>query len=192
MEKGSGPRPALDRQAWIDTATAALAEGGHALLRVEFLAKRLEVTKGSFYWHFRDRRDLHDAVLAQWQEGRIRDIRKQTESAPGAEMQQIRHVIDVYAAHRSKRGIAIELAVRDWARRDEVAAATVANVDATRLECARRLFLAAGLDAAEASARSALLYAYVFGISLLSPQSLGANPPELKRRIAEMVAGVAT
>jgi AcrR family transcriptional regulator len=190
MDKTPAPRAALDRPAWIKAAIAALAEGGRDRLRVELLAQRLGVTKGSFYWHFRDRRDLFDAVLQQWKEGRIGDILRQTAAEPGREREQILHVIDVYAANRNRKGIPIELAVRDWARHDTAAAAAVAEVDATRLQCAARLFVACGLPADEAAARSALLYAYVFGISLLSPQSLGAHAGASKRRIAEWVAGM--
>jgi hypothetical protein len=57
--------------------------------------------------------------------------------------------------------------VRDWARRDPQAVAVVDEVDAERLACACRLFLACGLDRQEAQARSVLLYAYVFGVSMM-------------------------
>jgi AcrR family transcriptional regulator len=162
------PRPSsLDRAAWIKGALAALADEGHAGLRVETLAKRLHVTKGSFYWHFRDRRDLVDAVLEEWKNGRIADIHKQTAARPGEEMTALRHTIEVYSAGKNRKGLPIELAVREWASRDARAAAVVEEVDAERVACAARLFERLGLDAAEASARSVLLYAYVFGFSLM-------------------------
>ncbi len=157
----------LDRAAWIKGALTVLAEDGPAGLRVEVLAKKLHVTKGSFYWHFKDRRDLIDAVLDEWKDGRIRDIRKQTAAHPGGELTALRHTIDVYSASRNRKGLPIELAVREWARRDARAAEVVEEVDAERLACAARLFQARGLSAAEAAARSVLLYAYVFGFSLM-------------------------
>ena len=149
----------LDRDAWIKGAIAILAEGGAQRLRVEVLAKRLGVTKGSFYWHFKDRRDLQDAVLEFWKDGRIRDIRKQTQAEPGGEAAALLHTIEVYASARNRKGIAIEAAVRDWARHDPQAAAAVEAVDAERLACACRLFLARGMAQREAEARSLLLYA---------------------------------
>ena len=85
---------------------------------MEVLAKQFGVTKGSFYWHFKDRQDLLTAVLDTWKDGRIRDIIKQTTAQPGKERDQIYHVIDVYSAARSRKGVSIELAVREWARRD--------------------------------------------------------------------------
>jgi len=157
----------LDRSRWIKGALAALADEGPAGVRVELLAKKLQVTKGSFYWHFKDRRDLVDAVLEEWKAGRIRDIRKQTAAQPGDEETALRHTIDVYSAGRNRKGLPIELAVREWAQRDTCAAAVVEEVDAERLACSARLFEALGLPPAEAAARSVLLYAYVFGFSLM-------------------------
>ncbi len=182
------PRVQLDRDAWVAAATDVLAEEGIAGLRVEVLAKRLKVTKGSFYWHFQDRRDLLMAVLQAWKEGRIKDIVKQTRAEPGHELEQIYHVIDVYSASRSRRGAMIELAVRDWARRDPDAAAIVAEVDDIRLRCARDLFLACGVPMDEASSRCMLLYAYVFGISLMIYDKFDSDTARVKRDIADLIA----
>ncbi|MDZ4254625.1 MAG: TetR/AcrR family transcriptional regulator [Sulfuritalea sp.] len=181
-------RVALDREAWIKGAIAILAEHGAERLRVEVLAKRLGVTKGSFYWHFKDRRDLLNAVLEFWREGRIRDIRKQTQAEPGSEAATLLHTIEVYASARNRKGISIEAAVRDWARRDAQAVAVVEQVDAERLACACRLFLASGMDAEEAKARSVLLYAYVFGVSLMRYGGFTDDMASLKARIAERIA----
>jgi AcrR family transcriptional regulator len=182
------PRTQLDRTAWTAAAIDVLAEDGIAGLRVEVLAKRLKVTKGSFYWHFQDRRDLLMAMLAEWKEGRIRDILKQTRAVPGHELEQIYHVIDVYSASRSRRGMQIELAVRDWARRDAEAAAIVSEVDDIRLRCARELFVACGVPLEEASSRCMLLYAYVFGISLMIYEKFDSDIGRLKRDIADLIA----
>lgn len=160
-------RESLDRAAWIAAALNIVAQDGIDGLRVESLAKKLGVTKGSFYWHFKDRRDLIDAVLDDWRAGRIRDIRKQTAAEPGAELTALRHTIEVYAAARNRKGISIEAAIRIWARQDANGLAVVEDVDAERLACTRRLFRAIGLPPAEAAARSALLYAYVFGFSMM-------------------------
>lgn len=182
-------RPQLDRSAWVLSAIDLLAKEGVAGLRVELLAKSLAVTKGSFYWHFKDRGDLLKAVLDTWKSGRIRDITKQTGAEPGNELAQLHHVIDVYSASRNHRGMMIELAVRDWARRDEMATRVVEEVDTWRLECTRELFTRCGLPAAEASSRSMLLYAYVFGISLMSCERFTDDIDKLKRDIAELIAG---
>lgn len=189
MEKSlNKARTQLDREAWVQGAMDVLAEEGIAGLRVEVLAKRLKVTKGSFYWHFQDRRDLLLAVLQVWRDGRVRDIIKQTRAQPGREHEQIHHVIDVYSAGKSRRGMMIELAVRDWARRDPEAAAIVAEVDDARLRCARELFVACGVPLAEASSRCMLLYAYVFGASLMRYERFDSDVSRLKRDIAALIA----
>ncbi|HNI73941.1 MAG TPA: TetR family transcriptional regulator, partial [Accumulibacter sp.] len=69
-----------DRSEWVEAAIDLLAEQGVAGMRIEVLAKTFGVTKGSFYWHFKDRQDLFNAVLETWRDGRIRDIQKQTEA----------------------------------------------------------------------------------------------------------------
>src|SRR5574337_1266206 len=182
------PRAQLDRSAWVNAATEILAENGLPGLRVELLAKRLKVTKGSFYWHFKDRSDLLQSVLLAWKEGRIRDIVKQTQCAPGDERAQIYRLMELYRASRSRRGMLIELAVRDWAQRDPVPAAVVGEVDDCRLQCARQLFLACGMSVQEATSRSLLLYAYVFGSSLMIYENI-QDLPRLRQEIADLVAG---
>ena len=187
-QTGSTPvREALDRTAWIAGALGIVAQEGIGGLRVESLAKHLGVTKGSFYWHFKDRRDLIDAVLDDWRNSRIRDIRKQTSTEPGKERATLRHTIDIYAAARNRKGISIEATIRLWARQDAKGLAVVEEVDAERLACTRRLFLALGLVPAEAAARSALLYAYVFGFSMMQCGSFDMDIEQTKRWIAERI-----
>lgn len=188
MAKAEPNRQQLDRAAWIKAAFDVLADKGLDGIRVEVLAKRLKVTKGSFYWHFKDRRDLLDAVLETWKDGRIRDIQKQTRAVPGEELPRAYHVIEVYSANRNRKGMLIEIAMRDWARRDAAAAAVVEEVDAARLEFGRRGFEARGMSELEASSRSLLLYAYVFGLSLMSCGKFDADMDEMKRWIADRIA----
>jgi AcrR family transcriptional regulator len=181
------PRASLDRNGWVEAAIDMLAEQGVQGMRVEVLAKNFGVTKGSFYWHFKDRQDLFTAVLETWRDGRIRDIHKQSVSTPGREHEQLLHLIDVYGATRNRRGISIELAVREWARRDAQAAAVVEEVDAWRLECTRKLFVARGVPDDEAKSRSLLLYAYVFGQSLMACESYDPRIGGFKHWIAELI-----
>src|SRR6187455_2093287 len=74
-EKSKATR--LDAAAWVVAAFDALADGGIDAVRVEPLAKALGITKGSFYWHFADRRALLDAMLTAWADGRTAAIREQ-------------------------------------------------------------------------------------------------------------------
>ena len=172
------PRPArakpkdkvirLDAGAWIAAAFDALAEGGIDAVRVEPLAKSLAITKGSFYWHFADRRALIDAMLAAWTEGRIAAIRQQTERGEPAAV--LRTLADLYTRHANLRGLAIELAIRSLARTGEPAAKAVREVDRERLAHVGKLFAALGWPRTEAQARAILFYSYLFGQSLLDAQ----------------------
>lgn len=180
-------RTQLDRKEWIEAAIDVLADHGIEGMRVELLAKHFGVTKGSFYWHFKDRQDLLNAVLQTWKEGRIRDTNKQAAGAPGREHEQLRHVIDVYSANRNRKGVSIELAIREWARRDPMVAAAVEEVDNARLESTRRLFVARGISEAEAKSRSLLLYAYVFGQSLMAYDRYDPNVIDFKNWISGQI-----
>lgn len=188
-KRAPAERTQLDPSRWVDNAIDVLASEGVTGLRVEVLAKRCGVTKGSFYWHFKDRQALLDAVLLRWKEGRIRDIEKTTSVSPGQERDQLHFAIEVYGAVRNRKGMAIELAVRDWARHDAHAARIVESVDLYRLDCTRKLFVAAGMSDAEAKSRSLLLYACVFGLSLMHYGHFDNNLADLKQRIADRIVG---
>ncbi|WP_225028661.1 TetR/AcrR family transcriptional regulator [Xinfangfangia pollutisoli] len=55
------------REDWIEAGLDALARGGTAALRVETVARQIGISKGSFYWHFRDRSAWRDALLDWWE-----------------------------------------------------------------------------------------------------------------------------
>lgn len=163
----------LDTAAWVTAALDALAAEGIDAVRVEPLAKALSVTKGSFYWHFADRRALIDAMLAQWTEGRIAAIREQA-PGEGDAATALRQLADLYTRRSNARGLAIELAIRALARNDPAAARAVQTVDTERLQLVGALFERIGWAAREASARAVMVYAYLFGQSLLDPKSVKA------------------
>jgi AcrR family transcriptional regulator len=163
----------LDGEAWIAAAFDALAQGGVDAVRVEPLAKALEITKGSFYWHFADRRALLDAMLAAWADGRIAAIREQA-TVSGAPAAVLGDLADLYTRHANMRGLTIELAIRSLARTDEPAAKAVRRVDRERLRHVGDLFGALGWPAAQAQERAILFYSYLFGQSLLDRQVVPA------------------
>ncbi len=163
--------PRLDASAWIAAALDAFAAGGIEAARVEPLAKALGVTKGSFYWHFADRRALIDAVLVAWSEGRIAAIRQQAADR-GQPAAVLGRLADLYTRHANLRGLAIELAIRSFAQGDARAAKAVRSVDAERLRDVAALFIALGWPRGDAQARAVLFYSYLFGQSLLDAQAV--------------------
>lgn len=182
-------RAQTDRDTWVRAATQTLSDSGVDGVKVETLARQIGLTKGSFYWHFKDRRELLDAVLDSWRDGRIEDIGQRTQCAPGGEIAQLHHVIDTYSLARNRRGMGVELAIRDWARHDAHAKEVVDAVDRVRLKCAAALFVAAGRDADEAMNRSLLLYAYVFGLGMMDGERETPRPPAARAFIAGLITG---
>jgi AcrR family transcriptional regulator len=152
---------------WIAAGLAVLADGGVDRVRVEVVAERLGVTKGGFYRRFKDRRALLDAILEEWSRGRIAAINRQTELGEMAPGERLMSLIELYSERVSAHGMAIELAIRQWARTDSAAAATVALVDAQRLKNVADLYRRLGLAAEDAQSRAILFYAFIFGQSLL-------------------------
>jgi AcrR family transcriptional regulator len=154
-------------QDWVAAGLAELGSGGIAGVRVEVLAERMGITKGGFYRRFRDRRDLLDAMLKAWGDGRIEAIERQAEAGGADALERLRGLIRLYTERANAQGMAIELAIRQWARTDEPAAAAAARVDAARLRTVARLYRQLGLSTADADARAALFYSFLFGQSLL-------------------------
>jgi AcrR family transcriptional regulator len=152
---------------WIEAGLAELATGGIDRVRVEVLAASLGVTKGGFYRRFRDRRALLDALLETWAQGRIAAIEKQTEVHHESARDRLKALIKLYSERVSAQGMAIELAIRQWARSDASAAAAVAKVDDARLSRVAQLYRQLGFGAQDAEARAVLFYAFIFGQSLL-------------------------
>lgn len=181
-------RSALDRDAWIDFAMGVLAEEGLEGLRVEVLARRLNVTKGSFYWHFRDRQALLNAVATRWRDDRIREVDERASIPAAQAMAQILHLIDTYATQPNFTRMKLELAIRDWARRDSLVSAAVESVDHARLHNATRLFELAGFPPDDAHTRALLLFTHVFGLSMMMfEESISANIAERNASIAALI-----
>jgi AcrR family transcriptional regulator len=171
----------LDAAAWVAAAFDALAAGGIDAVRVEPLAKALGITKGSFYWHFADRRALLDATLDSWRQGRVAAIRQQA-ALRGDPAVALRDLADLYTRNANLRGLAIELAIRALARTDAAAAKAVRSVDRERLKHVGGLFTALGWTRIEAQTRAVLFYSYLFGQSLLDPQAV---PPASRAGVIE-------
>ncbi|WP_426439971.1 TetR/AcrR family transcriptional regulator [Bradyrhizobium genosp. P] len=156
--------------AWVAAGFAELAHSGVEGVRVEVLAKALGVTKGGFYRRFRDRAALLEAMLANWRDGRIAAIEKQTALDGASARERLKTIIKLYSERMNSDAMAIELAIRQWARTDEAAALAAASVDAARLKNVGGLYRATGLAAEEADAKAFLFYCFIFGQSLLFPQ----------------------
>ena len=170
---------------WIEAGFAELANSGIEGVRVEVLAKNLGVTKGGFYRRFRDRAALLEAMLQTWSKGRIAAIEQQASLDGLSARERLASIIRLYSERTSPTGMAIELAIRQWARSDETAARAAASVDAARLNNVGQLYRATGLADEEADAQAFLFYCFIFGQSLLFLDRGPRQRAQLNARSAE-------
>lgn len=151
----------LQRSDWIQAGVEALAQGGVDAIRVEVLAKRLGVSKGSFYWHFRDRADLLEAVVDEWERVTTSIIQavEVTGGSPVERLQELFHTVteSSLSFHRAVK------ALHAWAARDPVIAARVAKVEQLRIAYMTRLFERCGFGPAGAKWRAEVAYLIYLG-----------------------------
>lgn len=187
-------REQLSRDAWLDAAATAIAEGGFDNVRVLTLAKRLGVTRGSFYWHYQDHAELITSFLDRWRDRRLRELvhLQPTSKDIETEVHRIVHMLLSEPA-RTTRRMRIELAVRDFARREPHAAKVVAEVDAARVAQTTSLLQNVSGDAQKARDMALLFYVATIGAQVvLTGTGEGEEAiVRMERLIAEILAAKA-
>lgn len=180
----------LTRDDWLDAAAGEVAAGGFSNLRVLTLAKRLGVTRGSFYWHFRDHEDLVVSFLDRWRDRRFveLDYMRPKGENPEEELHQILQILLTDAA-RNIRRLQVELAVRDFARRNEHAARIVDEVDRARVEQNKLLFRHLGVAGDQVEDLARLMYMATVGSQVVQAGRKG-NEAAVER-IEQLVARLA-
>lgn len=161
-------RTNLTREDWIHAAQRVLVKSGVDAVRVDTLAKELNITRGSFYYHFKSRNDLLDAILASWRARATENIILQLRNAGSSAAKQLAHLLELpFHGKSAEEAAAIELGIRAWARRDDQARQAINEVDRHRLAHMEGLLIQYGLDEVEAHDRAYLIYAYQISLSLL-------------------------
>lgn len=176
-----GARPSLTPQDWLRVAADVLVDKSVEGVRVDVLAKTLQVTRGSFYWHFVDRADLLQRLLQAWKQTQTEQVIA-AHNRQGVTAQTVIHELAALPFHgaRAQRGGAIELAIRAWARRDDIARAVVDEVDAMRLRYIGDCFARLGFDPLAAQNRAFVMYSYMQSESLFRAQ--GSDEDKQRRR----------
>jgi AcrR family transcriptional regulator len=149
------------RTSWIDQGLRALAAGGPDAVRIEPLAEALGVTKGGFYWHFDDRSALLEEMLDAWERVFVDEVIERVEGNGGDARAKLAHLFAL--ASSMDELMKIELAIRDWARRDRAVAKRLRRVDNRRMEYMRTLFGDFCLDKDEVEARCMLAFSLFIG-----------------------------
>ncbi len=165
----------LTRDDWLTQGLRTLARDGANALKVGAMADRLKVSRGSFYWHFRDIADFRAQLLQDWQERStdqvIRDL-----DARKAEPDRLKQFMKrAFAARRD-----LDRAVRSWAAEDAAVAKVVAAADASRVAYLARMLAAAGVDGQRARHRAAFLYwAYLGQPGVMDPRHASMPDPAI-------------
>lgn len=173
---------------WIKAATAILVDKSVDAVRVEILAKELNITRGSFYYHFKDRDDLLRRLLTQWRDKATDQIIDRFERRNIKPRELLRDLLMLpFHGEAATTAAAVELAIRGWARRDEMARQFVDEVDSKRLSYIAQCFSALGFDISEARMRAFTLYSYQISESLLSRQGTEKQKEERRGFIEELL-----
>ncbi|WP_067813956.1 TetR/AcrR family transcriptional regulator [Nocardia inohanensis] len=172
------------RETWIEQGLQTLSAGGVDAVRVEVLAKALGVTKGGFYGYFADRNALLEAMLETWERESIADVlaRVATESDP-----KVKVVLAGRLTLSGDRMLGIDLAIRDWARRDAAVAERLRRVDDQRMELLREMIGTFCTDPDEIEARSLLAFCLAIGNQFLAAGHQGRTRAEVRARASAII-----
>lgn len=156
----------ISREEWIQGAAEVFGRDGAEQLRIEKLAKELGVSKGSFYWHFKDRDELLEAVVSTWEKHGTLEIIRQVSAAGGPPEERLWHLMQI-AFSAPLAADAFEIEVRTFAMHSKMAEAMVARVDEARLKFVTNLLVEQGLSRKAAKWRAALFYRTLVGDYLM-------------------------
>ena len=171
------------RSTWIDEGLRALAAGGPDGVRIELLARTLGVTRGGFYWHFDGRGALLEEMLDRWERMGVDDVIERVEEAGQDPRARLRRLFAIGVS--SDEVLRIELAIRDWARRDRAVARRLRRVDNRRMEYMRLLFGAFCPDEEEVEARCLLAFSLWIGEHLIAAD----HGPRSRADVLEVALG---
>ncbi|HEY2715418.1 MAG TPA: TetR/AcrR family transcriptional regulator [Solirubrobacterales bacterium] len=179
----------ISPEAWVEEGLQVLAKGGPDAVRVEPLARSLGITKGSFYWSFKDRAALLEAILDRWERASVDEVIERIEARGGEPAVKLRHL---FALARGRDGIdlgRVDLAIRDWARRDEAVAARLQRVDDRRIDYMRSLFAATGAGELETEARCLLVFSLFVGTPFIGASHPGHSRAEVLEEALDQLVG---
>ena len=138
-------------------------------MRIEALAVDLGVSKGGFYWHFAGRQALLDEMLDAWEQAMVEDVIARVESESADPRTRLRQLFELAPT----ADFAVELAVRDWSRRDKAVGARLQRIDERRMDWLRSLFGQFCAEEDEVEARSMLAYSLLIGSYFVSAPRTG-------------------
>jgi AcrR family transcriptional regulator len=154
----------LSRKDWLLAARDQLTKEGIEGLKIDKLAKKMEVTRGSFYWHFESRDELLRALIQHWEDvNNIPLLAAIEAAAANGERADFGRIIGDLWLDETRYSSAFDSAIRSWAKRDKQVARVVHRVDDTRIDAFRKMFEAYGYDGDRALIRARIVYFHQVG-----------------------------
>jgi AcrR family transcriptional regulator len=148
------------KNVWIDAGLRALAAGGPDAVRVDVIAQELGVTRGGFYWHFPNRQAFLEEMLNTWEHRSTDEALERVEKEGGDARDKVRRA-GMFTF--STELLPIDLAIRDWARRDRSVAKRLRRVDNRRMDYLRTMIGTFIDDADDVEARGMLAFSLAIG-----------------------------
>ncbi|WP_417828065.1 TetR/AcrR family transcriptional regulator [Thalassospira sp.] len=171
--QNSGWRGSSD--VWLRAAYDALLETGVDGVKIQPLAKRLGLSRTSFYWFFKDRKELLDALITLWRHKNTGNLIKQTNAYAETISEAMLNVIDCWLMP-DLFDAKFEFAVRSWSAQSPAVLAEIELADQQRLDALTSLFERFGLDATMADVRARTVYLVQIGyISMQSNEDLATR-----------------
>lgn len=172
------------QEAWLDAAYESLLESGVDSVKILPLAKRLNLSRTSFYWFFKDREELLSALIARWREKNTGNLVKQAGAYAESLAEAMLNVFDCWLS-KDLFDSQLEFAVRSWALQSPEIQAEVHAADQTRMDAICRMFMRFGYDDGAADVRARTTYLVQIGyISMQSTENLALR----MKRIPEYIA----
>jgi AcrR family transcriptional regulator len=181
MGIGTTAENRLSRDSWLHQALEILRDEGIQGVRIDRVARDLGVTKGSFYWHFKDLHDLRQSVLRYWAE-RYSDVISENEAY--LEGDPAEGLLAAMTRVREEGLDAMEIPMRSWADHDPTADQTVREVYERRTKFVRSFFTRLGFRGLDAEMRTRSILCFMsWEPSMYVDDSPGRRLKLLKRHL---------
>ena len=147
----------VSKAQWLDIALEVLETDGVAGVRIEILAKRLEISKSGFYWHFKNRDHLLKDVLDYWSHELTKVVTENPQLLSLKPKSRLIKTAEMILKHDLTR---YEIPIRQWALQDAVAARAVRKVNRLRLDYTSGAFYELGFTGDDLDMRAMLFTCY--------------------------------
>jgi AcrR family transcriptional regulator len=168
----------LTAQDWIEFGLARLAHEGFGALKADVLARKLGVSRGSFYWHFADLGTFHERVINHWKQVATEAIIADIERYESHEDR-----LDALLRHAFGQSVALEIRMRAWAEHNAEVARALDDIDRRRRKYIEQLLLEVGIAPPLAATRTQVLYWTYLGAAWSRSRLTGER---LDRIVAEL------